>query len=141
MPCSGPKRRRSNDRGAHWFTGGVIASPPPEIESQFDFMFEGVRYVPPCGARPPKLICVAPVNASPKSNANSRPHILLRGRISGLSLPARRLHGAATVRSCGAVFDEFLASARQSANTSGCTPRETRSARSSFARRSASDNV
>ncbi len=93
--------------GSKWFTGGVSARPRGRI--QFDFVFEGVRYRP--------SIC------RPPSEANLR---LARERLRAIELQIEagtfsfseefpdyrylgRLTGSAAVRSCGKVFDEFLA--------------------------------
>ncbi len=92
--------------GSKWFTGGVSAAPRSRI--QFDFMLEGIRYRPTL-RRPP-------------SEANlrlAREHLqaikqqIALGTFSFVDeFPdyryLRRVVGAANVRSCDQVFDEFL---------------------------------
>lgn len=92
--------------GSKWFTGGVCAAQRGRI--QFDFQFEGVRYRPTI-RRPP-------------SEANLR---RARERLQAIKQQIevgtfsfaeefpdyrflRRLNGAARVRSCNDVFDDFL---------------------------------
>jgi len=93
--------------GSKWFTGGVVAAPHGRI--QFDFILDGIRYRPSI-KRPP-------------SEANLRrarerleviKHQIHLGTFSFADefpdyrfLP--RLSGAANVRLCNDVFDDFLA--------------------------------
>ncbi len=93
--------------GSKWFTGGVVVAPHGRI--QFDFMFEGIRYRPSI--------------RRPASEANLRrarerlDEIKQQIEVGTFSFEEefpdyrflRRISGAARVRSCNEVFDEFLA--------------------------------
>ena len=92
--------------GSKWFTGGVVAA---HGRIQFDFMFEGTRYRPSI-RRPP--------SEANLRRARERLYEIKRQIEVGTFSFAeefpdyrflRRVSGAARVRSCNEVFDEFLA--------------------------------
>ncbi len=93
--------------GSKWFTGGVIAASRSRI--QFDFMFEGIRYRPSI-RRPPS-------EANLRRARERLDEIKRQIEVGTFSFAEEfpdyrflpRLSGAARVRSCNEVFDEFLA--------------------------------
>jgi integrase len=93
--------------GSKWFTGGVSARPHGRI--QFDFVLEGVRYRPSI-RRPPSESNLRRA----RERLRAIEHQIEVGTFSfSEEFPdyryLRRLTGAAAVRSCGQVFNEFLA--------------------------------
>jgi integrase len=93
--------------GSKWFTGGVSAAPHGRI--QFDFTYEGTRYRPTI-PRPPsesnlrrareRLGAIKQqIEAGTFSFVEEFPDYRFLGHLSG----------AASVRTCDQVFDEFLA--------------------------------
>src|ERR1700722_4007654 len=93
--------------GSKWFTGGVAAAPHGRI--QFDFTFEGVRYRPSI-RRPPS-------EANLRRARERLNDIKRQIEVGAFSFSEefpdyrllRRIGGTVRVRSCGEVFDEFLA--------------------------------
>jgi integrase len=93
--------------GSKWFTGGVVAAPHGRI--QFDFTFEGVRYRPSI-RRPPS-------EANLRRARKRLNDIKRQIEVGAFSFAEefsdyrlfRRVGGTVRVRSCGEVFDEFLA--------------------------------
>ncbi len=93
--------------GSKWFTGGVVAASRGRI--QFDFMFEGIRYRPSI-RRPPS-------EANLRRARERLDEIKRQIEVGTFSFAEefpdyrflQRLSGAARVRSCNEVFDEFLA--------------------------------
>ncbi len=93
--------------GSKWFTGGVVAAPGGRI--QFDFMFEGTRYRPSI-RRPPSE---ANLRRARERLDEIKRQIEVGTFSFGEDFPdyrfLRRLTGAAKIRLCNEVFDEFLA--------------------------------
>jgi integrase len=93
--------------GSKWFTGGVAAAPHGRI--QFDFTFEGVRYRPSI-RRPPS-------EANLRRARERLNDIKRQIEVGAFSFSEefpdyrllRRIGGTVRLRSCGEVFDEFLA--------------------------------
>jgi hypothetical protein len=92
--------------GSRWFTGGVAAAPHGRI--QFDFVFEGIRHRPTI-RRPP--------SEANLRRARERLEVIKQQIDAGTFSFAeefpdyrflRRIDGAAKVRSCNQVFDDFL---------------------------------
>ena len=92
--------------GSEWFTGGVSAAPRGRI--QFDFQFEGIRYRPTI-PRPP--------SESNLRRARERLDAIRRQiEVGTFSFVEEfpdyrflgRLTGAAAVRTCNLVFDDYL---------------------------------
>jgi integrase len=93
--------------GSKWFTGGVVAAPRGRI--QFDFMFEGIRYRPSI-KRPPSE---ANLRRARERLEVIKSQIQLGTFSFAEEFPnyrhLRRLSGAANVRLCDEVFDDYLA--------------------------------